>query len=212
MTGQELVISEKARLRFTDVVRAIHDCPPENETCIVLYFIAFTLEADLEWPTCLLCKRCLVEPHVWHFPLAPMFQLLCAPCLVAHADPPITYMAFGSEEYCRKTWLITELASRQEMRPFPADAPAKRVYTWANGNLFEKVKAVYSVEDIAGRFTDLQPAGPRKLKGCCPLHKESTPSFHIWTDTQTWRCFGACAMGGDVIRLTRELMNKGLMT
>lgn len=54
---------------------------------------------------------------------------------------------------------------------------------------------------VAGRYTELRPAGPGKLKGRCPLHEERTPSFVIYEDTQRWRCFGACGSGGDVINL-----------
>lgn len=189
-------------LSWVDTVRAIHDCPSNNETCITLYYIAFALEADLTWPVCLLCKRCLVEPEVWKFPLAPMFQLLCAPCLIGAADPPISYMAFASEEYCRKTWLIKEIASGRDIRPFPGDGPVKRPYIGPKSeSFFLKIKAAVPIEALAVRFTELRPAGPGRLKGLCPLHQESTPSFYIWTEKGTWRCFGACAEGGDVIKL-----------
>lgn len=205
-----LVITERAQLSFTDTVRAIHDCPGKTSACFTLYFIALSYEADLTWPTCLICNRCLVEPEFWRFPLSPMSQLLCAPCLVAGADPPITYMVFASDEYRRKTWLI-EVAAGRQSGPFPDDAIPQRVYSGAKGNLFEKVKSVYSVEDIAGRFTDLHQVRPGTFKARCPLHQESTPSFYVWTDKDTWRCFGACATGGDVIKLTQELMDRGLL-
>ncbi|MEL7675846.1 MAG: DNA primase, partial [Chloroflexota bacterium] len=35
-------------------------------------------------------------------------------------------------------------------------------------------------------------------KALCPFHHERTPSFVVFPDTQTWRCFGACGIGGDV--------------
>ncbi len=228
MATATLIVTEKPQLEFTDVVRAIHDCPPENQSCDVLYYLAFALDADMViginesnlfsqkmlWPTCLLCNRCLVEPEIWRFPLEPHRNLLCAPCLIAAADPPITYMEMSSEEYQRKIWLINEVGSgREPMRPFPADAPAKRTYTGPrDASPFAKIKAAVPVEVLAGRFTDLRPAGPGKLKGCCPLHQESTPSFHIWTEKGTWRCFGACAVGGDVIALAQLLMDRGLLT
>lgn len=42
-------------------------------------------------------------------------------------------------------------------------------------------------------------------KICCPLHKEDTPSFQIYDETNSWNCFGACGVGGDSITF---VMNK----
>ena len=38
-------------------------------------------------------------------------------------------------------------------------------------------------------------------KQCCPFHHEDTPSFSYSPERGTWRCFGACHKGGDVIDL-----------
>jgi len=43
----------------------------------------------------------------------------------------------------------------------------------------------------------LQRSG-RSYKASCPFHQEKTPSFYVFPDRQSWRCFGACATGGDV--------------
>ena len=33
----------------------------------------------------------------------------------------------------------------------------------------------------------------------CPFHPNTkTPAFYVFPESQTWRCFGACAEGGDV--------------
>ena len=50
-----------------------------------------------------------------------------------------------------------------------------------------QIKAKFRLEDVAARFTTLIPAGGGKLKGCCPLHPEKTPSFFVYTEQQTWR-------------------------
>ena len=41
-------------------------------------------------------------------------------------------------------------------------------------------------------------------KACCSIHKESTPSLHIYEDTDSWHCFGACGKGGDTIEFVKE--------
>lgn len=48
-------------------------------------------------------------------------------------------------------------------------------------------------------------------KQCCPFHKEKTPSFSFNASTGTWRCYGSCKTGGDIIELHRmnyKLKNK----
>ena len=37
-----------------------------------------------------------------------------------------------------------------------------------------------------------------KLRGLCPFHNETTPSFFIYTDNNSWYCYG-CSIGGDSI-------------
>ena len=61
---------------------------------------------------------------------------------------------------------------------------------------------------VAGRYTQLRRAGPAKLKGRCPLHRERTPSFFVYEESQWWRCFGACATGGDVISLLAAMRRR----
>lgn len=65
------------------------------------------------------------------------------------------------------------------------------------------------ISDVALRFTNLTPAGSGKSRGLCPMHQEKTPSFYVYTDSQKWRCFGACASGGDVIDLLQIIKERG---
>ena len=64
------------------------------------------------------------------------------------------------------------------------------------------------VQDVAGKYTVLQPAGSGRLKGKCPFHEERTPSFVVYLDSNRWQCFGACATGGDVVNLIQRLARK----
>ena len=79
-----------------------------------------------------------------------------------------------------------------------------------DGDVFEKAKASIRMEDLAERYTQLRPAGAGKLQGLCPLHNERSPSFIVYTDQDSFYCFGACKRGGDVIEFTRLLMAEGL--
>ena len=44
-------------------------------------------------------------------------------------------------------------------------------------------------------------------KQCCPFHHENTPSFSYSPAIKTWRCFGSCKTGGDVIDLFMKHKN-----
>ena len=62
----------------------------------------------------------------------------------------------------------------------------------------DDIKARLDIVDVvADRVPDLKRTG-RNYHARCPFHQERTPSFVVFPDRQTWRCFGACATGGDV--------------
>ena len=62
----------------------------------------------------------------------------------------------------------------------------------------EELKRQADIVEIISRRVRLTRAG-NSYKANCPFHQEKTPSFHVFPDRQSWRCFGACATGGDVI-------------
>ena len=62
----------------------------------------------------------------------------------------------------------------------------------------EEIKSRLDIVDIVSESVSLRKSG-RNYAGFCPFHQNTrTPSFFIFPETQTWRCFGACAEGGDL--------------
>ena len=66
----------------------------------------------------------------------------------------------------------------------------------------EAVRQAVPIEEVARRYTDLEPLGGRAwFTGRCPLpdHEDKTPSFYIYPPGRYW-CYG-CDRGGDVVDL-----------
>jgi DNA primase len=71
----------------------------------------------------------------------------------------------------------------------------------------QDVKSRADIVEVISDYATLQKAG-RNFKAPCPFHTEKTPSFIVFPERQTWRCFGACATGGDVISFVMKADNK----
>ncbi len=62
----------------------------------------------------------------------------------------------------------------------------------------DEIKARLDIVDVVSDTVTLKKSG-RNYTGFCPFHSNTrTPSFVVFPETQTWRCFGACADGGDL--------------
>ncbi len=71
----------------------------------------------------------------------------------------------------------------------------------------EAIKLRSPIEEIVReRVPGLRRAGAL-WHACCPFHQEKTPSFKVDPRRATWRCFGACADGGDVIKFVMRSNN-----
>ncbi|HSJ55997.1 MAG TPA: CHC2 zinc finger domain-containing protein [Anaerolineae bacterium] len=75
----------------------------------------------------------------------------------------------------------------------------------------DRIKAAVRVEDVAARYVpSLRRVGER-LVGLCPFHDDTEPSLNIWPASQSWYCFGACRMGGDVIDFLQQAEGIGFV-
>jgi DNA primase len=65
-------------------------------------------------------------------------------------------------------------------------------------SVIDEIKSRLDIVDFVSETVTLKKSG-KNYTGFCPFHPNTkTPSFVVFPETQTWRCFGACADGGDV--------------
>lgn len=70
----------------------------------------------------------------------------------------------------------------------------------------DDVKSRLDILEVVSHHVTLSRSG-RNYKANCPFHQERTPSFYVFPDRQSWRCFGACATGGDVFSFVMRAEN-----
>ena len=63
--------------------------------------------------------------------------------------------------------------------------------------IVDDIRARLDIVELISASVPLKKNG-RNFKATCPFHTEKTPSFIVNPERQTWRCFGACATGGDI--------------
>ena len=62
--------------------------------------------------------------------------------------------------------------------------------------IYDQIRDSVDIADVIGERVRLRPAS-QGYSGLCPFHEERTPSFHVYTDTQSYYCFG-CHEAGNV--------------
>jgi DNA primase len=75
-------------------------------------------------------------------------------------------------------------------------------------SIIDEIKSKVDIVELASEAgVKLRHAG-RNYTGFCPFHENKhTPSFVIWPDSGTWRCFGQCNEGGDVFKFVMKREN-----
>ncbi len=68
--------------------------------------------------------------------------------------------------------------------------------------LLEEILRRTDLVQLVGRRVKLTRKG-RVFWGCCPFHKEKSPSFKVENERRTYKCFG-CGVGGDAFKWVME--------
>jgi DNA primase len=64
--------------------------------------------------------------------------------------------------------------------------------------VIDDIKDRIDIVELVAETVKLRRSG-RTYTGFCPFHANTrTPSFVVWPESGTWKCFGACNTGGDV--------------
>lgn len=69
----------------------------------------------------------------------------------------------------------------------------------------QELRERIDIETVISPYVNLRRRG-RLMTGLCPFHNEKTPSFTVYTDSQSFYCFG-CGVGGEIITFIRRIEN-----
>jgi len=72
-------------------------------------------------------------------------------------------------------------------------------------NHLDEIRAKINIEDLVGGYVQLKKAG-RNLKGLCPFHNDSRPSFMVSPEKGIAYCF-SCNTGGDIFKFIQLIEN-----
>ena len=91
------------------------------------------------------------------------------------------------------------------LSPQSRDAGPPNAYIGAmryGPGLLEEVLRRTDLVQLVGRRVKLTRKG-HVFWGCCPFHKEKSPSFKVENERRTYKCFG-CGVGGDAFKWVVE--------
>lgn len=71
--------------------------------------------------------------------------------------------------------------------------------------IIEEIVARTDINDLIGSYVTLKRAGSN-MNGLCPFHSERTPSFTVFSKSNSFYCFG-CGAGGDAISFVMKAEN-----
>ena len=72
-------------------------------------------------------------------------------------------------------------------------------------NHLDEIRAKLGIEEVVGGYIQLKKAG-RNLKGICPFHNDTKPSFTVSPEKGIGYCF-ACNTGGDIFKFVQLIEN-----
>src|SRR5262245_61569865 len=72
----------------------------------------------------------------------------------------------------------------------------------AEASTIEQIKHKLDIVEEIGAVVPLKKVG-KAYKGLCPFHGERTPSFYVFPESGTWKCFG-CGEGGDLFAFVEK--------
>ena len=72
-----------------------------------------------------------------------------------------------------------------------------------DNEIVDRIRNTLDIADVIGGRVKLRRSACG-YSGLCPFHSERTPSFHVYTDTQTYYCFG-CHEAGNVFTFIMKL-------
>ena len=78
-----------------------------------------------------------------------------------------------------------------------------------NDSFISEITARNDIESVVSQYVSLRRRG-NTFVGLCPFHNEKTGSFTVYTQTNSFYCFG-CGAGGDVINFTMRIENLDYM-
>ena len=70
-------------------------------------------------------------------------------------------------------------------------------------DLKQQIRTSTDLVELIGSTASLIPNG-RDFKGLCPFHDDHNPSFNVYPDRQTYRCW-VCDQGGDCFTWVQEI-------